>query len=154
MGPSDIAADILGRLGPAAKGATPEIIAHCRALLERRDEASLKPLIQAQIRIGVDDECLQPFTDSLRHQDTERRILAIRCLRAFGSAGKPAIPALREALGDENRDVRFIAAEVLSELDPSVREAVAVLRSALADRRRQIRDGARYFLDTAFGESP
>jgi HEAT repeat protein len=70
------------------------------------------------------------------------RYRAAESLRDLGVAARSAVPALVEALGDEEELVRFRAAQALGQVGPAAREAVLPLRKALLDTDRRVREAA------------
>ena len=61
---------------------------------------------------------------------------------ALGKIGKPAIPALIQALADVNRDVRLYSCYALSEMGPEGQDAVAALNRSLQDPDEYVRKQA------------
>jgi HEAT repeat protein len=62
----------------------------------------------------------------LKDRDERVRQSAAWALGEIGAAAKPAVPALIEALKDEDRDVQFRAAEALKRIDPEAAHKAGV----------------------------
>ena len=65
-------------------------------------------IIYALLSIGAKDgdQIVAPVAALLTNPETRVRRAAAEALGAFGAAARPAIPALRQALEDEDADVR------------------------------------------------
>jgi len=64
----------------------------------------------------------------------ERRAAAFALSTEIGPEGKAAVPALIEALKDEDKDVRSCAAQALGDIGPEARSAGPALVEALKDK--------------------
>jgi HEAT repeat protein len=157
----EAAADILGRIGPPARPAVPSLLA---ALKDKTSSVSLiSALALAQIDptragpavplladaldtpaaahalayIGADARAAVPDLIAVLKppKDTtgETRVRAAQL--ALARIGKPAVPALIEALKDKKKDAAPLAAETLGWILPPPKEAIPALRQALADDR-------------------
>ena len=174
-----MAADSLEALGAEARSVVPELVASLRrpdddaafksafalASVGAGDPAVIPALIEA---LGAADSSLHGAAARiLSGLGSEAVVAILPLLRRGGRDGwrhaqelihsaKDAAPgevaaALREALGDEDRDVRWVAAETLG--DPAFRPhgAVELLVSACRDPDPFVRRGAVWTLD-AIGE--
>src|SRR5712692_9628179 len=90
--------------------------------------------------------CGAPSTDDFLRQlqDAEvvKRRQAIRELGARTSEAERIVPALTEALRDENKYVRHDAAMALGKFGPEARTAVPALMTALKDKGHGVRTAA------------
>jgi HEAT repeat protein len=65
-----------------------------------------------------------------------------RAARALGHFGPEAVPALSQALRDDDVSVRIAAARALARMGPAAKEAVPVLMHALKDGNDTVRSEA------------
>ena len=131
------AAEALGRMG--ASQAIPHLLAKLRGS-SMTAIAPARALRQLGSRHGVPEEL-----QDLRAPETWRRSKAAQVLGILG--GPEALPALLEALGDEQRNVREAAAKGLGELgagygDDVRREAMPALLRVLNDDGWMVRRAA------------
>jgi HEAT repeat protein len=82
------------------------------------------------------------WLQQLKDPDVVKRRQAVRELAARTAEVGRVVPALAEALGDENGYVRHDAATALGQLGPDARAAVPALVAALGDRDRGVRRAA------------
>lgn len=82
----------------------------------------------------------------LRVADPVQRLHAATMLGLMGAAGQGAVPALVEALRDEDAAVRRMIVAALSEIGPAARTAVPALVAALRDRCALVRRRAAFTL--------
>jgi HEAT repeat protein len=76
----------------------------------------------------------------LRSGNATERLHAIQALEDRGAEASVVVPALAEALNDENAFVRRDAARALGKVGPEARPAVAaLLAAARKDRERSVR---------------
>jgi HEAT repeat protein len=85
---------------------------------------------------------LPPLLRSLRSDDADVRIAAMRTLKRLGAEARPAVTGLRELLDDANPHIRQTAAETLGAIGPAARSAVDDLRRALQDENADVRRSA------------
>jgi HEAT repeat protein len=80
--------------------------------------------------------------DALRAGAMKRSLRegAAGALGCFGPEARPALPALRTALHDEDPSLRSIALSSLSEIDPDSEETQASLVAALRDESEMVRE--------------
>ncbi len=115
------AAEALGRIGPAAKGAAPQLEA---ALVDRRKdvrEAAAKALdaVDPEWRKGDRiPKSAAVHLESLESEDWKVRAAAVGALGELGPAAPGAVPHLVECLADPDRNVRATADEALRKIDP------------------------------------
>ena len=90
--------------------------------------------------------CGSPSTDDwlvqLKNADVVKRRQALRELAARPAEADRIVPALCDALRDENTYVRHDAASVLAKFGPDAREAVPALTLALQDSDHSVRKAA------------
>ena len=70
----------------------------------------------------------------------EERIVNLNAIEALAEIGKPAIPALIEALKDGDSNVRSNAAKTLGKIGPAAKDAVPALIYALGDDKESVSD--------------
>ena len=91
--------------------------------------------------------CGAPSTDDwlvqLKDADVVKRRQALRELAARTAESPRIVPALSEALRDENAYVRHDAATALAKFGPDASEAVPALTLALKDSDHSVRKAAR-----------
>ena len=90
--------------------------------------------------------CGSPSTDEwlgqLKDAEVVKRRQALRELAGRTAEAQRIVPAVREALRDENAYVRHDAAMVLGKFGPDAREAVPALTLALKDKDQSVRKAA------------
>lgn len=96
----------------------------------------------------VDGKTLVEWLRKLESRDSNDRISACMALEKMGLAARPAIPALRRTLRDEEVTVRILAASTLGGLGPDAATAVPDLVAALQDKNEYV----RVFAVTALGK--
>ena len=96
----------------------------------------------------VDGKTLVEWLRKLESRDSNDRISACMALEKMGPAARPAIPALRRTLRDEEVTVRILAASTLGGLGPDAATAVPDLVAALQDKNEYV----RVFAVTALGK--
>ena len=79
---------------------------------------------------------------SLKHPDAAVREEADWALAGMGSAAGPALPALREALGDEDGKSRFVVLLAIADIAEESDAAVPVLAAALTNDDQRVREHA------------
>lgn len=130
------AAEALGEIGPAARGAVPALIG---AIEHARDDylggILSRHAVQALGRIGPDARAAVPLLVTLL--DKEELNYRTEVVLALDGIGVPPIRPLLDALlrGEEPGEGFYN----LCWLGPEAREAVPALRGALTDKRLQIR---------------
>jgi HEAT repeat protein len=82
------------------------------------------------------------WRQQLKDADVVKRRQAVRELAARPAEAERVVPALVEALGDDNGYVRHDAAAALGNFGPEAKTAVPALVAALADRERSVRTAA------------
>ena len=87
----------------------------------------------------VDGKTLGEWLRKLESRDPDDRIGACMALEKMGPVARPAIPALRRALRDEEVTVRILAASTLGGLGPDAATAVPDLVAALQDNNEYVR---------------
>jgi ankyrin repeat protein len=96
----------------------------------------------------VNGKTLEEWVRKLESRDPNDRINACMALEKMGLAARPAIPALRQALKDEDVTVRILAASALGGLGPDAATAVPDLVVAMEDKNEYV----RVFAVTALGK--
>lgn len=100
----------LGKFGPAAKSATPKLLAAV-------GKGDVEPRVAAVTALGLvdsDAEATVPvLITGLQYEDLRLRRASATGLVRFGSAAKAALPELRRALADTDPDLRLAAAEAI-----------------------------------------
>ena len=89
--------------------------------------------------------CARSTDDWLRQMkdaDVVKRREAVRQLGSLSTEAGLVVPALVEALGDDNHYVRHDAALALGKFGPEARQAVPVLLAARKDKEPSVRKAA------------
>ena len=124
------AAEVLGRIGPAAVEAVPALI----GTLRDTDSVVCGIAAVALGSIGPPASAAVPaLIELLRHGTGDASWNAAVALGRMGSVAAAAVPALSEVLRDQSPAVRWIAAEALGRIGPGAVEAVPALLAALRD---------------------
>src|SRR5262249_23919779 len=142
------AAEALGRIGPAAKGAYPRMLHTART---DPDPAVVQAARLAADRVGLPSPgdvallCLQ-----LKDQNASFRASVAQTLLLIGpAAGDAPLGALAEALDDLDPRVRVFAAQAHYSIRKDPQAVLRTLTSALSDRKDAgVRAGAAYALGT------
>ena len=134
------AATALGRLGPAAAAAGPEL-----AAAAREGDSELRQAAMRALALVQPAEAAGVFAAGLRDPDPKIRMLASGGLMKVSELPEEAVPAVAEALRDPEEQVRANAASLLSRLDPVPAEAVPDLVECAATAN----DGLRLNAATA-----
>lgn len=131
------AADALGRIEPGPKGAIAPLVELTVDLYSRvRCRAAI-----ALMRLGEVDRGCPLLVRILKHRETMVRRAAAEGLAAMGSKAKPALPALTEALEDEDPDTRYHAAVAVAKAghaNLAARALGEVLSRRYSDKREQV----------------
>jgi len=128
------AAETLGRIGPGAKRAAPDLV---RRLLDPQfevQEAAGKALQQ------MGDESIPALTEALRSKHDGLRKVALDALSRSGPKGVPIIITLLKK--DENTFIRANAADALGSVQPATTEIIQALVRALSDLEESVRGSA------------
>ena len=156
-----IAAEALGRIGPEAKAAVPDLIAaldgpdsrvRCEAVRALGaigpDSAPAIPnLVRQLVRgqpelaaewskdalVGIGVAAVPPLLEVLRNDDPDVRVVAIETLGKFGAKAVPAHSNLIAALNDPVPKVRMSAAQCLAEIEPEDAAVSAALVASIKD---------------------
>ncbi len=118
----------LGKIEPGAKEAIPALT---EALKDQYGPVRTRAA-ESLVKLGLPDRGLDFLIAELHDESGGHRAWAARLLGKAGAAAKGAIPALTEALKDEQEQVRRAAAETLVKLGLPVR-ALPVLIATLKD---------------------
>jgi HEAT repeat protein len=158
----ETAAEILGRIGPPARPAVPELLAALRdktsnvslmsaiALAEidptratpavglLADSLTMPATARALANIGPSARAAVPsLIAALKaHKDIANdNLLHIEAQMALARIGKPAVPAILDAMKNTKNEIAPLAAEALGWILPPPKEAIPALRQALAADR-------------------
>jgi HEAT repeat protein len=124
------AARALGTIGAPAKTAAAELA----ALAEDSNELVRRQAITALVAIQPGAEVMGPlFAKLMNDSDPGVRM---RVLNAAANAGTSAVPAMVEALKDE--ELAYWACLVIREIGPDAVDAVAALQETLEDERSHV----------------
>lgn len=133
------AAEVLGRYGPDARSAIPDLA----GALRDQDEGVRKAAAEALQQIGsVPLSQLAKVREALKDQSAEVRIAVIGILSVMGREAVEAVPDLVAALKDTDKVVRHKAALALGQLGPIAKAAVPELAKALKDESPDVRVAA------------
>ena len=134
------AAEVLGRFGPDARSAVPDL---ADTLLKDSDESVRKAVAESLQQIGsVPLSQLAKIRDALKDKNVDVRIAVIGILSVMGREAVEAVPDLLAALKDSDRVVRHKAALALGQLGPIAKAAVPDLAKALKDDSPDVRVAA------------
>ncbi|MBN2578463.1 MAG: HEAT repeat domain-containing protein [Pirellulales bacterium] len=107
---ADLAAMILKKVGPQARGAVPGLL----KLLNDQEEKTRRHVVETLGAIGADTpEVIDALTMACRDKYKSVRAAAAEALGAFGPSAKPAESTLMKMLRDHQGSVRVAAAEAL-----------------------------------------
>ncbi len=125
------AADILKKLGPAAKDQAGDL-----AFLLDSDDKSARKLAAAVLEnLGPEAaEATDDLVNYLSHDEKSVRRSAANILKKMGPGAKEATGDLVELLTDEDKHARNLAGEVLIALGPHAREGVEALLEIVSDK--------------------
>lgn len=142
------AAQVLGRMGAEAKEAVPALVGRLKA----RDEAMVVSVLGAIGQIGeAAGEAVPELTAMIRdprvHKETKRHVG-----RAIVNIGGPSVPALIEALEDDDPGYRYGAARALSRMGMDAEPARPALEKAKNDPDQKVRFWVRKTLSWLDGE--
>jgi HEAT repeat protein len=138
------AAAAIGTCVRSVKGAAPVLV----ALLADPDEQVR--LFAAKALNGVrPDLIVEPILPRLAEEDPKRRVEAAKLLGYAMERGDAALPALIEALGDENAEVRLMAVGALGVMNPS--KAAKDLAKLIGDDDVRVRKAVVQSLGRARG---
>ncbi len=127
------AAEDLGRLGPAAADALPELV----ALAEKAADPRLR-LEAAKAVAGIAPKSaagLPVLTTALGDRAGKVRKRAAECLGDLGPGARPAVEALVKTAADPDPGVSWAALDALGQIGPDAEPAVPALIEALKDAR-------------------
>ncbi|HEY7155618.1 MAG TPA: HEAT repeat domain-containing protein [Gemmataceae bacterium] len=91
---------------------------------------------------GCGGKATTEWVAQLRDKDSAQRLRAIKALGEKRSEPDTVVPALAQALSDENAFVRRDAARALGRFGPAALSAVPDLRVAAKDRNQHVRQAA------------
>jgi HEAT repeat protein len=144
QGPAIPAIQVLGRIGPAARGAIPDLERALQSDEDERRGAAAVALWRIDHRAG---QAVPVLVQLLRGQRPVGRaspgrmgvapwvrVAAAEALGELGAEGKPAVPALRDGLQDKDGNLRVAAATALWRVAGDSASSLPVLLAALRDR--------------------
>ncbi len=110
----------LGEIGPAARPVIPKLV---DALHDDQAGGDVRiPAATALWKLGETNLALASHIETLKKDVPYNRWRAARELGALGPSARQAVPALSEALHDEEETVRGAAQEALGKIDPQALE--------------------------------
>ncbi len=123
-----LAAEALGKIGPAAKEALPDL----PPLLSAAGLQTRIFAVDAMSKIGgSSSELLPPLWQACRDRHYQVRCAAAQALGKMGPKAKPCVPILIQLLGDLHGTARVAAAEALWNIEGR-QEAIARIAAELA----------------------
>jgi HEAT repeat protein len=96
-------------------------------------------LALAGLLVGCGGNSTAKWVEVLRRGDPAQKLHAVRALESRGTEADLVVPALAEALRDENAFVRRDAAAALGKIGPDARAALPALLALRRDRERGVR---------------
>jgi len=148
------------RLIDALKSAEPAVrTAAARALIDLDpDPEIVRPLVEKVVAdadteviedimdavAGLGEDAVPPLIEALEHEEV--RGLVAATIARIGPAAKAAVPALIEALSDENPRIRNEVLFAIAAIGPEAKEAVPMVAKLLNDPEMDVRYGACYAL--------
>jgi HEAT repeat protein len=136
------AAVALSQMGPAAKPAVNDL----GNALKDEDATVRLTVVTALWRLGPDAQVVAPAVAATLKKDRDQRVrtMAAYALGKVSTSTKEVVPALLEALQDEQVGVRRVAAFVLGQLpvDDETRKAVPTLVRLVRDEDELLRKNA------------
>jgi HEAT repeat protein len=147
----EVAAEVLGRMGPKAIEAIPALAKGMRRISNVTRRASrqddfLRRAAEAMIRIAPrDPRCAVAYGYRLKHAKTEtERARAALQIGGFGKAAKGEVRTLISALGDKSQRVRCETITALGMIGPDAKAAIPKLTrlSKSDDKALAVRAGA------------
>lgn len=134
-----VAAYNLGRIGPPARDALPEL----KRQLRMEGVRQTRVLVDALEQIAGDDpEMIAEYVHLLETGDAASRALAAQVLSRRGDYASRVVPALARALQDPDSQVRQGSAEALEQIGPRAKHAIPALIEATRDSERGVRKEA------------
>lgn len=127
-------AKVLATIGKDAHTAVPALI----AALDDADDEMKKLAASAIEEIGEAAHAAIPALSRIA-AIKNKSFLRFRAVRALGSLGEKAVPAIIAAVGDGDKDVRLAAVYALATVGTKEPKAIATLASALGDEDREVR---------------
>jgi len=132
-----IAAQALGKIGPAAEAAVPSLI---KALADEAWRVR-SSVARALGEIGPAAKAAVPsLINALADENRDVRGFAAAALVGIGPA---AVPSLINALADEDENVRSSAALALGLIGPAAKAAIPTLQRSLKDENPRVREAAK-----------
>lgn len=112
---------------------------------KRSRDARFLPILLRALRVHADERVIDLL---IRELGNERWALRQEAARSLLKIGKPAVPKLKAAFNDGNKDVRYWTVKTLGQIlgDQSIDPFLKLLASP--------RDDLRYYAVTALGEIP
>ena len=104
-------------------------------------------LLVGLIAVGCGSKDPQSLVKDLSHRDEKVRARAAFKLGEMGKGATVAVPALIEALEDDNVDVVIWSMHALGEIGPEAKSAVPVLQKKLSADNFNIRNLAKFALE-------
>ena len=96
----------------------------------------------AALLTGCGGKTTDEWVGELRSGNGAQRLHAVKALGETGAEAPAVVPALTEALKDENAFVRRDAAVALGKIGPNARPAVPALLAARKEKERSVRKAA------------
>jgi HEAT repeat protein len=134
-----LAAEALGKMGPAASPAVDEL----KAALHDKNTGVQAQTAWSLGEIGPDAKGAVPdLVEMIGHDKKRQANAALGALGKIGPGAKEAVPAVITALKAESRDTRRSAAIALGDIGPVRPDVVPALATVLQDKDSNVRIGA------------
>ncbi len=138
------AAELLGRMGPAAKDALPALLERVKLRNDRDMEAVLKAIGGIGPAAG---EAVAPMVELVRDKSARKEHKRLAG-KAIVKIGAPAVPRLIEALSDPDPGYRYGAARALAKIGGPAEPAREALGGLKNDPDQKVKFWARKALET------
>jgi len=145
----EAAATALGGIGPPAAEAVPVLLDKFKNDVPNVKRECAYAL--GEIRVA-DDDVISALRNAM--EGKEDIWVGHQAALALGRLGPPALPALIDALGNENSDIREEAAEGLKEMGIAAKDAETALIKSLQDADPEVRKWCAKALGSIGRESP
>ncbi len=137
-----LAVNVLGRIGPSAKLAIPELV---EAMRGETNKDARREIFIAMLNIGSAPPSLVPdFMKDLQSDDIQLRAGATYALGLIGPAAKEALPEIRKNLTSRDPKLRLVTVWALVHISPEDQALVLAVKPVLVAGLRHEEPMVRY----------